>query len=88
MVVAYGKELQINVFQFIRSLVIKLVFVLILGSITPLIIIHYMSPGWVRFLCMGTAFVLCYLPIIYFVGLFPEDRAVAIDKLKARFRKR
>jgi len=83
-----GKELQINVFQFIRSLVIKLVFVLILGSITPLIITHYMSPGWIRFLCMGTAFVLCYLPIIYFIGLFPEDRAVAIDKLKSRFRKR
>ncbi len=83
-----AKDLQINIYQFISTLVSRMVLVVFLACIAPLIITHYMSPGWIRFLCMGTAFVLCYLPIIYFIGLFPEDRAVAIDKLKSRFHKR
>lgn len=83
-----AKDLHINVYQFIASLGSRMAIVVILACIAPLAIIHYMTPGWLRFFCMGTAFVLCYLPIIYYIGLFPEDRALAIEKLKARFNKK
>lgn len=83
-----AKDLKINVYKYIGKQLSRIFVVLPLGCIAPLTITHYMEASWLRFFCMGTAFVICYLPIVYFFGLLPEDRAIAINKIKERFNKK